>query len=683
MAKEVLPFGAGLDRYTGVMSVEPGSLEDLLNTRPLRGKLQARRGMVLRSTLPDQNGAACSSVPLIQAVQSQQEGIAVGYYEATREVHVYRVAGFGTDPFHIGLWFTLAEFAQSPPRFSSAESYGKAFIAHDEPHIQLRAHTIIYEGLGGTLTNLTTQFGDEEPADVHFRGVETWRDYLVGWGWGGVDDRPELVRISLPGDPATFDEDHYFLVGDRGSPVVACRPAGPHLLAFKPSQTHRILGRSEIDFGIAPLYALFGALSGQLAISVSGVCFFWSFEGPRATTGGPAEDLETFLDIERLPPDHLPSASLARQAFGVYIPVERVIEWHWGSRIYCLHLEGEGPRWSYRNRSAASAAGALLYSQGAGLIDRAVVLGKPQITEVDVGLDGLVTVHWRNELQTGNEVLETWVARLKSRRTVGPTEIRRPRAKGQDWRRTEPDADVTLDDVQSQFILDSSHEDVFGYDYEIAIRYRIFGRYSAEYQSADPSSWPEVSRSTFSTLSAPAPSLTKAEWERVAPAREIVVLEWSEVLADRLSYSVYREKREGDYIEPSDEPIATLELGVSRYVDESFDGEQGYLYSLVAHLGDRMSERSLSKLVYTGPAPPTDVTVVLADPLLRGHVVAWTVADVAYGTIIEVNGKEVRRDPAASTTQFYLFLGGSSPTVRVRSVANRYSRDDFSEWVYA
>ena len=675
MAKEVLPFGAGLDRYTGVMAVEPGSLEDLLNTRPLRGKLQARRGMVLRSTLPEQNGAACSSVPLIQAVQSQQEGIAVGYYEATREVHVYRVAGFGTDPFHIGLWFTLAEFAQSPPRFSSAESYGKAFLAHDEPHIQLRAPTASYEGLGGTLTTFTLQFRDDEPADVHFRGVETWRDYLVGWGWGGVDDRPELVRISLPGDPTTFDEDHYFLVGDRGSPVVACRPAGSNLLAFKPSQTHRILGRSEIDFGIAPLYALFGALSGQLAISVSGVCFFWSFEGPRATTGGPAEDLETFLDIERLPPDHLPSASLARQAFAVYIPVERVIEWHWGSRIYCLHLQGEGPQWSYRNRSAAAAAGALLYSQGAGLIDRTVVLGKPQIIEVDVGRD-VVTLQWRNELQTGNEVLETWVARLKTRSA---------RADGQDWRRTEPDADVTLENVQSRDVLDTSHEDVYGYDYEIAIRYRIFGRYSAEYQNADPSNWPEVSRSTFSTLSAPAPTLTKAEWERASATREIVVLEWSEVLADRLSYSIYRDTLQGDFIEPSDDSlIATLELGVSRYVDESFDGEQTYLYSLVAHLGEQMSERSAPKSVYTGPAPPTDVTVVrVVIQGLQIYLVTWTVADVAYGTIIEVNGQEVRRNPVAFTTQNYSFTNAdaSSPSVRVRSVANRYSHDDFSKWV--
>ena len=121
MPTVTLPFGSGLDRYTGVMAVEPGSMEDLLNARPLDGKLQLRRGTVLRSTLPAQSGVPCTAVLLLQAVQSQQEAIAVGYYSASREVHVYRITGIGTDPFHIGRWFTLRSGAQDPPVVVAAE----------------------------------------------------------------------------------------------------------------------------------------------------------------------------------------------------------------------------------------------------------------------------------------------------------------------------------------------------------------------------------------------------------------------------------------------------------------------------------------------------------------------------------------------------------------------------------
>ena len=670
MAKETLPFGAGLDRYTGVMAVQPGSMEDLLNTRPLAGKLQARRGMVLRSTLPDRNGSPCTSVRLLQAMQSQQEAIAVGYYGETREVHVFRITGIGTDPDHIDRWFTLEAGAQEPPVFTSAESYGKAFLAHDEPHVGRRAPTVYYDGLKGTLTGLRAAIDEEEPEDLYFRGVERWRDYLVGWGFAGTnDDRPESVRVSLPGRPTEFDREHYFLAGDRGSPVLTCKRAGPHLLVFKPSSTYRIVGTSELNFGIIPSYTLYGTLSARLAITIQNVCFAWSFEGPWATTGGNPEDLESFLDLERPAPEDLPDEGLASQAFAVYIPRDRVVEWHFGARIYCLHLERPGPQWSYRTRSMTASAGALLYSGSGSIIDTSEAIGTPEIVSVERQGDAIVLT-WNNLGATGSEVLETWLRAND----------------GQGWYRITAGADVTLLATQTHQVLDTTEDPSTGRNYDIAIRYRLRGRYGTDYQSTDPAQWPAESRSTFTTVKAIAPSIETISWQRASAERELVTIEWQGLSTHRETLTVYR-REEG---EVSAEVVATdvpIQDGI--YRDDTISGETMYAYYYVARLHDQGSEALSNEIeVFTGPPAPVNVTiepgVIFFSPV---WYVRWEAGDDAeLGDVLDIDGTEQRSRPNTQRNRFFPIgrtPGRTEPVVRVRHYIESYDTEDLSAWVQA
>ena len=145
MPKVTLPMGMGLDRYTGVMRVQPGSMRDMRNVRPQRGRLTQRRGITRASSLPAQGGNPCTAVVAIQPVQSSGEGVVVGFYAGSGEVHIFRVSGTGKDPFHIGQWFTLGSNAESPPYVLATESYGKAFLAHDEAIYSARAPTQVYD----------------------------------------------------------------------------------------------------------------------------------------------------------------------------------------------------------------------------------------------------------------------------------------------------------------------------------------------------------------------------------------------------------------------------------------------------------------------------------------------------------------------------------------------------------
>ena len=68
-ARISLPFGAGLDRATGVMEVEPASFRDLRNVVLFNGKAQARRGFGSAGTLVNIALAAMTALYLGLAQQ--------------------------------------------------------------------------------------------------------------------------------------------------------------------------------------------------------------------------------------------------------------------------------------------------------------------------------------------------------------------------------------------------------------------------------------------------------------------------------------------------------------------------------------------------------------------------------------------------------------------------------------
>lgn len=676
---KVIPMGMGLDRHTGIMAVDPLTMYDMRNVRPLVGKLQARRGVLVQSELPAQGGQPCTSVRLLQSVRSQSEGIAVGYYHGNREVHVYRIAGDGTAPAHIAKWFDLPATAATPPIFTGAESYGKAFLAHDEARQSLRANTQLYDASKGTLADLEANLDGKGDAPIRFRGVDTWSDYLLGWGFASPSDiRPEFLRVSQPGEPDLFDPEHYFIVGDRGSPVHTVKHASANtsssLVALKPTGSFRIIGSSRLDFGIMPSYALIGCLSSRLAVSVRDTVYAWGFDGPWSATYQQLLDLEEPLAIDNPFPADLPAAGPAREAFALYVPGEKVIEWHFGDRIYVLSLADGGLRWSLRERPGARAAsGALMFSAafGEALADGSGVAptGGPTVAAV-TSAGGSATVTWANNSQDGTELLEVWVAQttnVRGTQKIITGEVFTNPA----YQRQLPDRRVTAASEETTDISGLS----IGQGYSVAVRYRRGGRYSPGYESDDPNEWPAASRMAF-TASPAAPTLDSVRFLRTSSYETVMRVSFTPAVGnEEFEHVVYR----------AGVKIGTAPVGTTTYDDTSAAAGANHAYTVrtIAHgaLSDPSNEVSArsspdapANVVYrrfSGDCPGTDVT----------YAVQWATRP-EYGTEVRVAAGTPSTAPSGARS-LRVCAPVANPVIEARHFTEEFGTRDYSEWVQA
>jgi hypothetical protein len=650
MPSAQLTFGGSVDRETGIAAVNPATMRDLTNVLPLSGKAQAREGMALISTL-SYGGTEASAVVLMEPIVSRQEALAVGWFAATRQLRIFRLSGLGGSPTHIGLWATLP--VGSLPKVSSAENFSTILLAHDEPVVGNRATTMVYNVFGGTLTPLKASFDEVGEADVKFRVVKQWGDYMAGTGFGSaLEDHPEYLRLSLPGQPAAFEKHHYFVVGARGEPVAALGEAGSSLLVFKGSRTFRLVGETPLNFGILPLYALVGCPSQRLVVTVEQQCYFWSLDGPRVSNGADAPDIGRVLDLEGPQPDHLPPGLGIMDGVAFYRPKVRVVEWAFGLTTYALSLEGEGLKWAFGVRGVPVGSASILYSGGAQLD---VTANQPptsysSITDVAAG-GSSATLTLSNSNVLSNTVGEVWL-----RPTDGT------------W------AKVSEFTVESgtQTVKVASLTPIQGY--EVAVRHRRAGVYTPGYTSLDPSGWPSVSRATFSTTLS-APVLSSAVWERLSAFVERVRVDF--VPADTaFSHQVLR----------NGSVVATLGPGVTRLDTSNFEGESWTSWTVRAVSGVYTSSDSNSIQVWTGPVPaPVVATIEFEDggaPCGDGtspYKLLWTAGIAGASTVVYVNNARTLDMPSGTyVTYLCLPTEGVPPTVEVAHVVVTQSTEDFT-----
>lgn len=658
MPSLVLPFGtAGLDRFSGEVVARPGSLRDARNVFVRGGRIEARSGMVVTATLPDQGGAACTHIPLLAPVRFERVAVAVGYYEATRELHLYRLTGEGESPTHIGLLFTLDAQAESPPRLHADEVGGRLFIAHDEPLQSRRAATYVYDPLGtSNLYALEASLSDAGQAPVRFRGVLAWHGYLVGWGFASAtENRPEVVRVSLPGQPDSWDADHYFLAGTRGDPVLSVRPAGGHLLVRKASQTYRIHGSSHLDFGILPLHSLSGTLGHQLSIEIDGRLYDWSAEGPVLYTGvAEPGRLEEPLNLRGEQPEDFEGIDHTDGYVQYHVGL-RVVEWVFGTRSFCLDL-GSG-QWSYGESSFSRASGALLYS-GTSLADDLdeAPTGFPTNVAADPRAT-TATISWDNSGTDGNETAEVWL-----------------REDGGEWYLA---AQVAVSGASQQATVGEDDPLVVGADYEAAVRFRRGGRYTPGYESSDPSEWPVSARTTFTTL-LEAPTLDSLEWSRASSVSERIRVRFTPA-DSRVSHDVLRDGV----------AIVRLEPGIDFYDDYDITGETEHEYRVRAVAGIYESAPSNALTQWAGPEPPpsnatyTDTTVSCGGSGSNTlHNVSWSNGDASLETEILVAGASAGIADPGETIEV-VCADPADPRISVRHRVEAFGVYDYTRAIFA
>lgn len=602
--KVPLAFGPGLDKASGPMVVQPGSMEDLRNWYLQDGRLQARKGFGEVSTLP-----AVTHTLGGRALRQEGVAIIVGWSSVTGDVSVLRTESDGTNPELLGTWFNTAEV----PVVHLAESFGRMFLAHDEPALGKRAPTLVYDTITpdvSVLEDLELLLEGETPQPALFRGVVNHLDYLAGWGYGQPsEDRPELVRMSLPGQPRSFNRLHYFIVGDRRDPVVACVPGASDLIAFKGSEWHGIVGTNRANFGQVRRDPLYGLVSPRLAVNVSGLVFFWSGEGPRVTDGqAPSESLEIPLDLGGFEPDDLPDEGSLRDAFAVYVPNDRVVLFVFGRRAYALTIRQPGD-WKWSLWTLGMPAPPLSgFTLAEVETQKGPPVGWPEWGEEEPG-GSFVDIPITNRLQDGDENIEVWL-----RTGSDPTDP-------YDLVRT-----VAASPLEEQVIrvigLEAATE------YQGAVRYRRGTLVHPSYSNSNPDAWPAVSRGSFTTTLDPpvvggarawtsqrfaypedvatlVPGANLRTWQRLSDTEEVVRFYIRpHTLGEQIN--VYRRPDGGAWALL--ESILAADSRTSEedgfiYEDDSADGETRYEYTARTFVGAAESPNGEIVSLWVGPRP--------------------------------------------------------------------------------
>ena len=582
-----LLYGAGMDRATGMFSVDGKAGRDLRNLYLYRDKAQVRHGHARVNDLVV-SGVTVKDVLLVQAMSAEQIGLVVGFGNDGK-LYLFRVAGDGGGLSEIGTWpnlvgadFTLSAGAHTPPRVLAAEQYSKIFVAHDEANRILRAPTVYYNPFGApALNTLTADLdGDGSAAPVLFRGVSPYLTYLVGWGFGTETDpdHPEVVRVSHPDDPTLLDPDDYFEAGTGGSPVLTCLQAGTVdnscLLVLKPSEIHQIFGYDKNTFGVRQIESGHGVVASRLAYSLGGMVYFWDPEGPRRSSGGPSEDLAWPLDLDAPSPADLVAAGALADGFCCYLPSRRCLLFVFGPRVYVLNLWDAGAlKWSYGELGFAAQSGGVLYqgldapSAPPTAAASAVTLSGPTDTTLTCGWTNDVVAHL-----TGGEVVEVWLHALTA----------------DTWRQAGQVLPTGPSTTQSLLLTGL----VPGTHYKAQVRYRRGPYYRADYTGV-PGTWPSGSLSGTEAPLIAAPVLAVPVWSRLSPSLEQIALAWTgSALVSSLVY------RDGVL-------IATLPAGVFGYADQTIAGETSYVYT-VTQKGDDESAPS-AQTVWSGPLPADSV----------------------------------------------------------------------------
>lgn len=373
MARERLPltFGQGLDRATGVTAVDPTSFTDLRNVDLYQGKAQARKGLTRASSVPNLASVPYTDIVHLVALRSTRKGAVFAYQvdgAGNHNVDIWQSSALGV--IDAGSWSPALGWAAVNPgtiRIHTAEVNRKLFVAHDSPVFTgagARYETFSFDADTGSQVSVQANLDGLGNNPTRFRGVVRHLNYLVGWGFGtnADKDRPEVVRISKPGEPTVFDPEHYFLAGPRGDPVLLCVANQAELIVFKETEFYAIVGSGRANFGIVPRDMVYGLAGGKLAVAVNGVVYFWSVEGPRATSGGPSVDMAVPLDLGAPEPSDLIASGTVQDGFAVHVPAKRQIRFHFGRRVYKLHLrDPQNPRWSYDETGRSLNCGGAFY----------------------------------------------------------------------------------------------------------------------------------------------------------------------------------------------------------------------------------------------------------------------------------------------------------------------------------
>jgi hypothetical protein len=490
------------------MVVQPTTFADLRNVHLRQGKAELRSGLSALSTFP-----AGTAIAGIHSIRSRNAGVVLTYDTVSGEVTLWLTDADGLNPVNRGVVMQVP--TGMTPRLLMADAYDRLFIAHDEADYASRAPTVVYNAAANAVEPF--QWGTDPDtlvpmADIRFRGVTRHLNYLIGWGWGDEadPDRPETLRISLPGEPNKFQRAHYFLVGARGDALIKADTVGQVCSLRKDTEIYELFGYDRATFGVRPADMLFGQVSSRLSVVAGDRVYFWSQSGPRVVLGnGASADLALPLDLGGPPPDALASAIETETAFAAYDAEKREVLFVFSRWCYVLHLEQTDGQWSFRVFGVPLSCAGIIYKSVVGTLlvaeawaeQRSVLFAPPHAmpevsASVTLDVDLLGVVHGGEQLQWwGKDVLtNTWTQR--SSQGLTPNQLTAVQSLG-----LQPGVSNT-----------------------IACRVTRVGRPMPAYTSPNPDAWPATARRTILPLLAAPPILTATQLQDGTGRVQVVVM---------------------------------------------------------------------------------------------------------------------------------------------------------------
>ena len=435
------PFavGRGLSRDTGLAAVSPQAPVDARNVYARAGKMEVRPGLT-GTGYPTVNWG--TDLLAVEPIAASGDVLFVVYDRVSNAIQVYvlLVAVGAID--YVGTWGTLNALAAFPI-VKLAESNAILTIAHNEANLSYRLQTMQYAvnvatpTSPGTLTGLSQDLaGVGVVSPVYFRGVYQYLYYVMGWGYGSVNDpdRGDILRYCNATDPTTWLPTNNFNAGVQNVPIVDCvvtmgiaqanaSTQQTILAVLKEDSTYQVIGTDPGSFGILALDDKYGAVSARCSINIGGRAFTWSDDGAREMTAGGTTLWAQPLELDSPLPSDFPVLGPDRDVFVAYDEPRKRIIWAFPDLVnayapvaaFCLSLwDPKDPRWTMEViQQPVSCAGGRIFSDPGGAAPPAPAGYASAVSAVDVGIsanpaDRTVNVTWTNNFATGSEIVHLW-----------------------------------------------------------------------------------------------------------------------------------------------------------------------------------------------------------------------------------------------------------------------------------
>jgi hypothetical protein len=355
----ILPLGRGLNLTDSPDAIEAGEALVLSNLA-IRGQNSIGPRRASRS-LGSVTGTALSVTPFPHG--AGRGGIAI-----SRNGSDLVLTGLSTQGIPTETLATVNAGLTADPVVSTAVIGRRLFVA-----LQVGGRgtygILYYDAVAGTATRPLFSFSEGgTPASLLANVCCEYNNmlFVAGYGTEGDINRPEVVRFSYlglssldqvaAGDAGTnqdsqdlFDQEDYFMVGERGNPVRAMVPAMGRLLILSAHRAYSLFGYDRGSFQLEMLDNQHGTVATRAVVAAHGTIYWWSPLGPVRYTGSGVEPIGRKLGRKGID---------AASVVAAHAPQEKEIQWWNGQEALCYNYQYDA--WTTRlSPFAVQAAGGI------------------------------------------------------------------------------------------------------------------------------------------------------------------------------------------------------------------------------------------------------------------------------------------------------------------------------------